>query len=197
MTPNPYFSVRANRIAWRIGKIPVKIRPPSNGRTGIRLNVISEKLNNTAFNSIRTTVGAAEKAAFCITPSAAKAIKAKTKFIAGPAKATQTISLFGFFRREKSTGTGFAHPKTNDECDNTKTNGNNTVPTGSTCRNGFSVNRRASRAVVSPKRSATNPCAISCKTTPKTTGTAHSNVDNNAAAFIYATFSNSQLLAAS
>ncbi len=74
-------------------------------------------------------------------------------------------------------GTGLAQPKKNGLVPMTsevtsRKPGSSTVPTGSTCRSGFSVSRPARAAVGSPQAYATTPCATSWNTTATRSGTA-------------------------
>ena len=72
------------------------------------------------------------------------------RFVIGPAAATSTMSRLGLRRRAKFTGTGFAQPKRNPELLISSSSGRITLPSGSMCGNGFSVNRPARFAVSSP-----------------------------------------------
>ena len=129
----PYFSVRAKRKASGNGKIPVKIRPPSSGKTGIRLNAITDRLKITVFTRKRANkAGGKTCRMFLHTLNMKNAAKARARLVSGPANATQTMSFFGFFNRAKFTGTGFAQPKTNGSPDSTSNNGKSTVPIAST-----------------------------------------------------------------
>jgi hypothetical protein len=81
---------------------------------------------------------------------------AMTKFAAGPAAATHSMSRFGWRRLPKFTGTGFAQPKIHGGPPNAAAAaiiipGTSNVPTGSMCRNGLSEIRPSLSAVRSPK----------------------------------------------
>ena len=99
-------------------------------------------------------------------------ISARTKFIAGPASATRAMSRLGFFSAAKFTGTGFAQPNMNGARVKISSAGKITVPTGSTCRNGFKDSLFARFAVASPHIKAAYPCAISCRTIARNSGSA-------------------------
>jgi hypothetical protein len=62
------------------------------------------------------------------------------RFEAGPAAATQSMSLLGRRRLLKLTGTGFAQPNMKGE-NASVTIGRTIVPTGSMCLTGLSVTR--------------------------------------------------------
>lgn len=85
---------------------------------------------------------------------ATKIIKAKTakiKLEAGPAKATQNISLTGSLKFLGFTGTGLAHPKNGPE-KKIAIKGKITVPTISIWATGFKLKRPKNSAVLSPLR---------------------------------------------
>lgn len=130
-------------LRYCIGINPPTTFEPSSGGSGIRLKKASIRLINTVKLSmicgmlwwlmipcpIRNC---------CITPS----INAKTIFAPGPASEIQIISRRGLLRYAGLTGTGLAQPK----C----TSSNASVPIGSRCESGLSVNRPALLAVGSP-----------------------------------------------
>ncbi|MNN87540.1 hypothetical protein D3C81_2051080 [compost metagenome] len=72
-----------------------------------------------------------------------------SRFAAGPASATHSMSRLGRRKRPKSTGTGFAHPNSMPGLPssldaNRMTPGTSKVPTGSIWRAGFRLMRPAS-----------------------------------------------------
>ena len=130
-------------------------REPSNGGIGIRL-----KMPNITFIII-----ACDNKNFIIITFAKIGIlrnnanKTAIKIFAnGPARPTQNTSFFGFFKKLKFIGTGFAHPNTTGECINNKKIGKMIVPTKSICAIGLKVRRPEYLAVGSPNLFATQPC---------------------------------------
>jgi len=86
-------------------------------------------------------------------------IAAKIMFESGPAIPTQSISLRGFLNAEKFTGTGLAYPKRNlPPVEKNNNKGRTTVPIGSMCAKGLSVNLPEYLAVGSPNLYAAHPC---------------------------------------
>lgn len=96
-------------------------------------------------------------------------ITASKKFMLEPAMPTFRLPHLWSFKLNGFIGTGFAQPiigplpwvKTK------RIIGRMIVPNISICFNGFKVRRPAFFAVGSPKRKATDPWAISCKTIEK------------------------------
>ena len=80
----------------------------SSGGSGSILNTASTTLMRTElrrFSPIHPAAGGGKRSGRC--SSNADAV-ARTKFVAGPAAATQIMSRRGLLRREKLTGTGLA-----------------------------------------------------------------------------------------
>ena len=77
---------------------------------------------------------------------------AKKRFMAGPAAATNAISLLGLNSFLGSMGTGLAHPNKNPPGKRKiKERGTRILPMGSICGSGFNVRRPRDLAVGSPK----------------------------------------------
>ena len=93
-------------------------------------------------------------------PNTSAPIKARTRFVAGPAAATATIPKRGSRSRSPRTGTGFAQPNIGPP-NRASAPGTSRVPIGSTWRIGLSERRRCSLAVGSPRASAVQPWATS------------------------------------
>lgn len=87
----------------------------------------------------------------------AKAI-ARKKLASGPARETSIMSLLGFRKFKKFTGTGFAVAKKNaPEVAQSINRGSKTEPYRSMWGIGLKVSRPEKRAVLSPNLSATTP----------------------------------------
>ena len=87
--------------------------------------------------------------------------------VSGPTRETIAISFRPSFKLNGSTGTGFAAPKTTGEPERIKIRGRAMLIKGSICFLGLRVSLPESLAVGSPRRSATKPCATSCKIAEK------------------------------
>ena len=85
---------------------------------------------------------------------------AKPRLLIGPASAISIMSLFGLRRLKGSNGAGFPQPKTKDEPDKTKNNGNK-IPKGSRWAKGLIVSLPLRRGVGSPSLSAAKQWANS------------------------------------
>jgi hypothetical protein len=90
-------------------------------------------------------------------------MNARAKFVRGPAAETHIISLLGFLRLKKLTGTGFAYPNIMGELLKMRRSGKMIVPNISIWTNGFRDNLPICLAVGSPNLLATNPCDTSCR----------------------------------
>ena len=136
---------------------------PSRGGMGIRLKIAKSKLYwTTMYKNQPTNAGDATCVALSNRKRAA-AVIAKSTFVIGPARATRATSFLPSLRLNGSTGTGFAPPKIMGEPERIRARGSKIVINMSMCGRGSSVSLPASRAVGSPKRSATRPCATSCR----------------------------------
>src|SRR5688572_3616694 len=89
------------------------------------------------------------------------------KFVAGPARLTNTRSRRGWRSCAAFTGTGLAYPSTGS-CARTAIAGRMIDPNGSMCGTGFSVSRPARFAVSSPNQLATTPWLTSWQITAAT-----------------------------
>ena len=142
------------------GRTRANILDPSNGGMGIRLKIARRRLRRTMFSSIKSE----ELGIIFKMRLAAIAIKT---LVRGPAKETSAMSFLPSLKLKGSTGTGFAAPIIMGEPEIKRIRGRAMLIIGSICFLGSRVSLPARRAVGSPSRSATNPCAISCKIAEK------------------------------
>ena len=84
--------------------------------------------------------------------------------VSGPAIATMAKPRWGWLKKRGCTGIGLAQPNRNVPPEAIHEIANIAEPSGSTWRAGFGDRRPSMRAVGSPRRLATYPCAISCST---------------------------------
>jgi hypothetical protein len=75
--------------------MPIKIREPSSGGIGIRLNIPKTTFITIRFPKMKLAI---KDGGICL--DTILKINAKIKFAAGPAAPTQIISLLGFFRAQ-------------------------------------------------------------------------------------------------
>ncbi len=118
------------------GKIADKIRDPSSGGIGTRLNVARTRFVNTIIS--KATIagpGSPNPKNLIVSP----AITASTIFDNGPAKATSASPFFPDFKALKLTGTGFAQPRMIPPGNMAQSKGNIIEPNGSICLIGFKV----------------------------------------------------------
>ncbi len=140
------------------GKIAARIREPSNGGRGTRLNTARTKLVMITIDSAMTAGSGSDEANPLITKPATTA---NIIFDRGPAKATSASPFFPDLRALKFTGTGFAHPRMIPPGKIAQNRGNIIEPNGSICFIGFRVRRPMILAVWSPWLSAASPWATS------------------------------------
>ena len=119
-----------------------------------------------------------------------KLTNASTKFVKGPAIATNAIPHTPHLSLVVLIGTGFAPPNATPP-KKYDINGNNTDINGSRCLIGLSVNLPSFFAVVSPSANATEPCANSCNTIETTI--THSTITAPNISFIPPPYNNHML----
>lgn len=145
------------------GNINENILLPSSGGIGIILKIAKSRLSLVTVNKnqprkIVIVPSSGTKAKILISAAAKIAIRI---LVAGPAKETKAISFLPSRKLKGSTGTGFAAPKTTGEPEIIKSRGRAMLIIGSMWLFGLRVSLPIMRAVGSPRRSATYPCAIS------------------------------------
>lgn len=118
----PNGSTRENLYAKLEGNNPINTLEPSRGGIGIRLNMAK-----TRFMSIANLRNSQIQSGKFILKIRLKNI-ARHIFAKGPAIPTKRISLLGFLKLKKFTGTGFAQPKITLEPKINKDNGKIIVP---------------------------------------------------------------------
>jgi hypothetical protein len=147
-----------NALAVFSGRRSAKILDPSRGGIGIRLNMASKRFNLPIIiksDIKKNTVSLGAKFANNLTIKLARI--AKITLDKGPAKETKAKSFLPSLRLKTSTGTGLAAPIIIGEPVIRRRRGRAILIMGSICFWGFRVNLPISRAVGSPKRSATYP----------------------------------------
>lgn len=155
---NPYGSIDAYLDASSSGRIPIRIRDPSSGGMGIRLNIPNTTLITANWPKSIFRINGRGTTLISTAIAIARRI-----FEAGPLAPTRTISLRGFLNAQKLIGTGLAAPNTNlPPVEINRTSGRIIVPNRSICAIGFNVNLPENFAVVSPSLYAVQPCANSC-----------------------------------
>ncbi len=135
-----------------------RIREPSSGGMGTRLNVARTRLVRITISSAKTAGPGSDEANPLITKPATTA---NIIFDRGPAMATNASPFFPDLRALKFTGTCFAQPRMIPPGKITQSRGNIMDPNGSMCFIGFRVRRPMILAVWSPWLSAASPWATS------------------------------------
>ena len=161
-----------------------KIFEPSSGGIGIRLKIASKRLSLAI--AVKTNVKkltSSVDSKFTITFRIRLARIAKTTFVRGPAKETSARSFLPSLKLNGSTGTGLAAPIIIGEPEIRRIRGRAILIRGSICFLGSRVNRPKRRAVGSPRRSATNPWAISWMMAEKIKITRKISADNKSILF--------------
>lgn len=156
----PILPIDRYAFARLSGKRSAKTFDPSRGGIGMRLKMARSKFNFAIKSSspLKSTITVDS---WPFTKRKRTLVKiAISMFVKGPASETRAISFLPSRRLKGSTGTGFAPPIMIDP-ERKRIRGRNTLKIGSICFRGSNVILPMSRAVGSPRRSATSPCAIS------------------------------------
>lgn len=148
-----------DRNAWAAfsGSNRANILDPSNGGMGRRLKIASKRLRRTMpirINDKGLRIKFGERG---ISFKTKLAIIAITTLVKGPDKETMARSFLPSLRLKGSTGTGLAAPIIIGDPEINRMRGRAMLIMGSICFLGLRVNRPASLAVGSPRRSATYP----------------------------------------
>lgn len=158
--PLGYSTSSRNRTEPKLARI----FDPSSGGTGKRLKSASTKL--TRITRLKNPSMASDMSDPAKRTMIEK-VTAIARFANMPAKATARVPRFSSRKCIGLYGTGLAQPTMYGDPVIKRKSGKRIDPKRSICGNGFSVNRPASRAVVSPYRSAAYPWATSWITIEK------------------------------